>query len=51
MIPEETLFIDDKPENIDAAKKLGLLTYTIAEPERIRDIFNDGLLVEGANIS
>ncbi|MAZ93109.1 MAG: HAD family phosphatase [Bacteroidales bacterium] len=51
MIPEETLFIDDKPENIDAAKKLGLLTYTIAEPERIRDIFNDGLLVEGTNIS
>ena len=51
MVPEETLFIDDKPENIDAAKKLGLLTYKLAGPERIRDIFKDGLLVEGTKIS
>lgn len=42
--PEETLFIDDKPENIEAAKKLGFQTYQLIKPERIRDIFTDGLL-------
>ncbi len=42
--PEETLFIDDKPENIEAAKKLGFQTYQLIKPERIRDIFTDGKL-------
>lgn len=42
--PEETLFIDDKPENIEAAKKLGFQTYQLNKPERIRDIFSDGIL-------
>ncbi len=42
--PEETLFIDDKPENIEAAKRLGFQTYQLNKPERIRDIFTDGVL-------
>ena len=42
--PEETLFIDDKPENIEAAKKLGFQTYQLIKPERVRDIFTDGKL-------
>jgi putative hydrolase of the HAD superfamily len=42
--PEETLFIDDRIENIEAAKKLGFQTYQLVKPERIRDIFKDGKL-------
>lgn len=42
--PAETLFIDDKIENIEAAKKLGFQTYQLKKPERIRDIFKDGKL-------
>ncbi len=44
--PETTLFIDDKKENIATAKSLGLKTYLLTSPERIRDMFNDGLLKE-----
>lgn len=43
--PEETLFIDDKIENIEAAAKLGLQTYHLQKPERIRDIFKNGLFI------
>ncbi|MAE08620.1 MAG: HAD family hydrolase [Bacteroidetes bacterium] len=51
ILPEETLFIDDKEENIVAAKKLGLRTYKLDKPERIRDIFIDGKLKSDLNIS
>jgi len=44
-IPGETLFIDDKTENIEAAKKLGLKTYQLEKPERVRDIFKDEKLI------
>lgn len=44
LIPEETLFIDDKSENIETAKNLGFQTYQLIKPERIRDIFKDGKL-------
>ncbi len=42
--PEETLFIDDRIENIESASKLGMQTYHLIKPERIRDIFKDGKL-------
>ncbi len=42
--PSETLFIDDNEENIAAASKLGLKTYLLAKPERVRDIFDHGVL-------
>lgn len=42
--PENTLFIDDSPENIAVAKKLGLKTYLLKKPERIRDLFRNGKL-------
>ena len=51
ILPEETLFIDGKEENIVAAKKLGLRTYKLDKPERIRDIFIDGKLKSDLNIS
>ncbi len=51
LVPEETLFIDDKSENIDAAKKLGLKTYQLSKPERIRDIFVNGKLISDLKIS
>ena len=50
LLPEETLFIDDKEENILAAQKLGLRTYKLDKPERIRDIFDNGKLVKGLDI-
>ncbi len=50
LVPEETLFIDDKEENIAAAKKLGLRTYQLDKPERIRDIFIEGILVDELKI-
>jgi len=48
--PDTTLFIDDNIRNIEAAQKLGLKTYHLTKPERIRDIFADGKLVEGLDI-
>ncbi|HEY9113592.1 MAG TPA: HAD family phosphatase [Bacteroidales bacterium] len=42
--PERTLFIDDSAENIAVAKQLGLKTYLLQKPERIRDIFRNGKL-------
>lgn len=44
--PEETLFIDDTLEHIEAARKLGLQTYHLQNPVRIRDLFMDGKLKE-----
>ena len=35
LIPEETVFIDDKKENIEAANKLGFLTIHLTNPEII----------------
>lgn len=37
--PEETLFIDDSEENIEAARKLGLQAYLLTEPETLTDLF------------
>lgn len=46
MKPEETLFIDDTPENILAAQKLGIVTYHSLTGARIVDLFEKGLLKE-----
>jgi putative hydrolase of the HAD superfamily len=35
--PEETLFLDDRPENIAAAARLGLRTLTVQDPGRLRE--------------
>lgn len=49
--PSETLFIDDNEENIAAAAKLGMKTYLLEKPERMRDIFEDGVLKPGLEIN
>lgn len=49
--PKKTLFIDDRIDNIEAAQKAGLQTYLLQKPERIRDIFTDGILNKDLNIS
>jgi putative hydrolase of the HAD superfamily len=46
LVPEETLFIDDTFEHIESAKKLGLQTYHLQKPVRLRDLFIDGKLKE-----
>jgi HAD superfamily hydrolase (TIGR01509 family) len=35
LIPQETVFIDDKLENIEAAKKLKLKTIHLVDPNKI----------------
>ena len=40
LIPEETLFIDDSPQHLEGAKKLGIHTYWLdVERESITDLF------------
>ncbi len=42
--PEETLFLDDKPENIEAARRLGIVGIQFSTPERLRlDMASAGL--------
>lgn len=38
--PEETLFLDDGPANIEIAKKLGFQTYLANQDEDLRKIFS-----------
>jgi putative hydrolase of the HAD superfamily len=35
--PEESLLIDDRPENVEAAARLGLRTLWVREPARLRE--------------
>ncbi|WP_317169170.1 HAD-IA family hydrolase [Mucilaginibacter humi] len=43
--PAETLFIDDSPQHLETAKKLGLQTYLMTAPDNIREYFKiNGLL-------
>jgi len=48
--PKKTLFIDDRLDNLEAAQQAGLQTYHLQKPERIRDIFTNGLLNSDLNI-
>ena len=47
LLPEETLFIDDTAENIEAAKSLGIKTYHISREELVRNLFENGVLKDG----
>lgn len=47
LLPEETLFIDDTAENIEAAKSLGIKTYHISRKELVRNLFENGVLKDG----
>lgn len=40
--PAKTLFIDDNKENIIPAQKLGLNTYHLEKPEKVRNLFEGG---------
>ena len=42
--PEETLFIDDSPANIEVARQMGIHTYHIHRDELVRNLFQDGIL-------
>ncbi len=43
--PAETLFIDDSPQHLETAKKLGLQTYLMTAPDNIQQFFKtNGLL-------
>lgn len=43
--PAETLFIDDSPQHLETAKKLGIQTYLMTAPDNIQDYFKtNGLL-------
>ena len=44
--PGKTLFIDDSEENIRSAQKLGIQTYLIKKPVKVRHLFKDGKLIE-----
>lgn len=40
LVPEETLFIDDSPQHLEAAKKLGIKTALVERPEPLRNIID-----------
>jgi putative hydrolase of the HAD superfamily len=40
LIPSETFFIDDKLENIEAAKAMGIVTYHLTDRDKLMDIFS-----------
>jgi glucose-1-phosphatase len=43
--PEETLFIDDSPQHLEGAKKLGIQIYLMKAPDTIQQFFaTNGLL-------
>ena len=43
--PAETLFIDDSPQHLETAKKLGMQTYLMTAPNTIQQYFKtNGLL-------
>lgn len=48
--PAETLFIDDTAEHIETARELGLKVYQLEKPERVRDLFINGILREDLKV-
>lgn len=51
MAPETTLFIDDRPDNIKGAQKVGLKTYHLKTGESIRNLFDKGILKKTLEIT
>jgi FMN phosphatase YigB (HAD superfamily) len=43
--PAETLFIDDSPQHLETAKKLGLQTYLMTAPDTIQKYFSTNRLL------
>ncbi len=41
--PEESVFFDDRPENTQTAKELGMKTYTITSKEYLLDVLDEFL--------
>ncbi|MEJ2595789.1 MAG: HAD-IA family hydrolase [bacterium] len=48
--PAKTLFIDDMDVNLATAKKLGLCTYKMQKPEKVRHLFEEGKLKDEVKI-
>lgn len=40
-IPEKTLFIDDRPENTESAKRLGFNVITLDNPDKLKDYIKE----------
>ncbi len=49
--PDETLFIDDRLDNISVARNLGIKGFQLEKPMKVRDMFKNGVLVDGLDIS
>jgi len=43
--PAETLFIDDSPQHLETAKKLGLQTYLMTAPDNLQQYFKTNCLL------
>ncbi|MEQ9187742.1 MAG: HAD family phosphatase [Cryomorphaceae bacterium] len=39
LVPDEVLFVDDSPQHIEGARKLGIQAYHLEEPESLEDLF------------
>ncbi|UBM62133.1 HAD family phosphatase [Candidatus Sulfidibacterium hydrothermale] len=50
MDPEKTLFIDDRMDNIEGARRAGLKTFHLQPPQTIRHLFKNGKLKPGLAI-
>jgi len=48
--PEETLFIDDSPENIKVAMQMGIHVFHIHRNELVRNFFKNGILLPNVEL-
>ncbi|MGD0257746.1 MAG: HAD-IA family hydrolase [Thermoplasmata archaeon] len=46
-LPEETLFLDDRPENVEAAARLGIRAVRVRDPVRVREELESAGVVAG----